>query len=491
MRFLSALRLQARAAIERRLGLPEAAVSVLLLVPCFWQSRIQAGDLLSHIYNAWLACEIQRRTVEGVTLATQWTNVLFDLWLVWLFRLWGPAAAQRIAVAAAVLIFAWGAFALVSRVNGRRWHLMPCIAALAYGWVFHSGFFNFYLSLGLCLWALSLLWRGSIRSTGAAVLLLGVAWLAHALPVVWAVGAAAYLRLAERVPSRTRFILLTLGAATVGALRYVLIRSYPHIDGGNQALLITGADQLYVGSGHYLWVSLGLLVVWALFLTRLPKERRWRDLLAGVPFHWLVLTSVGILLIPTRLDLPGYTHALVYIAQRMSLAAGVLVCVVVAATRPPAWMKLVPVVLAAAYFTLLWGDSRKLNALEDRMEALVARLPARQRVVGAVCPTGGRVLSTAHLVDRVCLGRCYSYANYEPSTGQFRVRALKDNPVVVSSYRDASELQIGTYRVRQRDLPLFQVYPCGPSGRDFCVRQLAAGEVTGTPCPGEAPGANP
>jgi len=34
-----------------RMGL----VSLLLLIPCFWQRHIEAVDLPSHLYNAWLA----------------------------------------------------------------------------------------------------------------------------------------------------------------------------------------------------------------------------------------------------------------------------------------------------------------------------------------------------------------------------------------------------------------------------------------------------
>jgi len=30
-------------------------VSAAILIPCFWQRHIQAGDLASHVYNAWLA----------------------------------------------------------------------------------------------------------------------------------------------------------------------------------------------------------------------------------------------------------------------------------------------------------------------------------------------------------------------------------------------------------------------------------------------------
>jgi hypothetical protein len=473
--------------------LPEVAVSVLLLVPCFWQSRIQAGDLLSHIYNAWLAREIQRGTVEGLTLTTPWTNVLFDFWLVWLLRLCGPAAAQRIAVAAAVLIFTWGAFLLISRVNGRRaWPLMPCIAVLAYGWVFHAGLFNFYLSLGLCLWALALWWRPWPLGVAAAGLVLGLAWLAHALPVVWAVGAAVYLRLAERLPTRVRLLLLASAAGAVGAMSWALTRFYPHSWDSSQVLLILGVDQVWVYGRHYLWLSLSLLLVWTLFGARLVEEYGWSRLLVGVPFHWLALTSFGILLTPGRLDLSGYHHALVFVAQRMSLAAGVLICVILGAARPPRWMKVAAMAVAAAYFICLWKDTRELNALEDRMELAVGHLPARQRVVSAVCRSGERLCwATAHLIDRVCIDRCYSYANYEPSTGQFRVRALQDNPVVVSSYGDSWELQNGTYRVRPRDLPLFQVYTCGPLGDAFCVRELAVGEVAAVACQSRAAGESP
>src|SRR5438552_2737663 len=122
------------------------ALSILLLAPVFWQSRIQAGDLSSHVYNAWLAQLIETGRIQGLTIATQASNVLFDLILGALFNLFGSGAAQRIAVSIAVLVFIWGAFRFVSVVAGRTaWHILPCIAMLAYGWVYHMGFFNFYL----------------------------------------------------------------------------------------------------------------------------------------------------------------------------------------------------------------------------------------------------------------------------------------------------------------------------------------------------------
>jgi hypothetical protein len=127
--------------------------SLLLLVPCYWQSRLQLGDLSSHIYNAWLAQLIESGRAPGLAIVPQTTNILFDLILSGLFKAFGADAAQRISVSLAVLTFVWGAFAFVSVVSGRRpWSFMPAIAALAYGWVLHMGLFDFYLSLGLWLW---------------------------------------------------------------------------------------------------------------------------------------------------------------------------------------------------------------------------------------------------------------------------------------------------------------------------------------------------
>src|SRR6516165_10805405 len=92
------------------------ALSIFLLVPVYWQPRVQAGDLSSHIYNAWLAQLIESGRAQGLTVVRQSTNVLFDLMLSGLFRPFGAGVAQRIAVSVAVLTFVWGAFAFMTAV---------------------------------------------------------------------------------------------------------------------------------------------------------------------------------------------------------------------------------------------------------------------------------------------------------------------------------------------------------------------------------------
>jgi hypothetical protein len=82
------------------------------------------------------------------------------------------------------------------------------------------------------------------------------------------------------------------------------------------------------------------------------------------------------------------------------------------------------------------------------------------------------------MLDRACLGRCFSYANYEPSTAQFRIRVVKPNPLVISHYGDSWDLQNGLYVIRPADLPLLAL-GISDDGK-VTVRSLKAGAASGT-----------
>src|SRR5580658_792603 len=72
------------------------AISAAVLTPCFWHRHIEAGDLASHTYNAWLAQLIAHGQAPGLWLARQWNNVLFDITLSGLGNLFGLRVAERI-----------------------------------------------------------------------------------------------------------------------------------------------------------------------------------------------------------------------------------------------------------------------------------------------------------------------------------------------------------------------------------------------------------
>ncbi|HTS26323.1 MAG TPA: hypothetical protein VMH81_10655 [Bryobacteraceae bacterium] len=453
------------------------AASLAVLIPCFWQSRVQAGDLSSHLYNAWLADLIRQGQAPGLVLVRQSTNILFDWMLSALFRFAGADAAQRVSVAIAVLAFVWGAFAFVSAVSGSRaWHLLPVIGILAYGWVFHMGFFNFYLSMGLSLGALAICWKGNPRQCVPAVPLLAVAWLAHALPVVWALGLLAYLWTARRMPDRFRAFLLPVALLAMALLSVAVRARFTTLWLRTQVVSATGLDQVWVYDGKYLAVSLALLCVWGLLFAGLIRESGWKNLVLGIPFQFCMLTAFAVLVFPTSVLIPGYKHTLAYIADRMSLPLTVCFCAVVASAPRRVNLRYFAGAAAVVFFAFLFHDERALNAFEDRMDRRVESIQPWQRVISAVGASGLRVNALAHMIDRVCVGRCYSYANYEPSTAQFRVRAGGESPLIVSTYGDSLALQMGTYRVQQRDLPLYQI------NLDAKGRMITLSLKAGAPC---------
>ncbi len=454
--------------------LPYVLASPVLLLPCYWQSRIQAGDLSSHIYNAWLAQLIENGSVQGLTIVRQTTNVLFDLILSGLFRWFGAESAQRAAVSVSVLVFVWGAFAFVHAVCGRRpWHVLPAIVMLAYGWVFHMGFLNFYLGLGMCFWALALIYDGGGKRAAAALPLLLLAYTAHALPVLWAVGLAVYIQIFRRLTPRRRGTLLAASLLLFLVVNLVVSRTLVSVWSANQISLATGADQVWVFDGKYFVLMAALFVVWGAFLIDVLRGRKGREVVAGLPFHLCVLAAAAVCMVPSSMLLPEYHHALVYIAERMSLAGGICICGLLATGQPAKLHRFALTGLALVYFVFLFRDERALNGFEDRMQAVVAQLPAGERVVSPIIGPGLRANALTHMVDRVCLGRCFSYANYEPSTAQFRIRVVRENPYVVARYGDSWDLQNGKHVIQPGEAPMVAI-EVGKSG-ELEVRHLKAG----------------
>ncbi|MGC1910846.1 MAG: hypothetical protein WA660_03335, partial [Candidatus Acidiferrales bacterium] len=79
-----------------------------------------------------------------------------------------------------------------------------------------------------------------------------------------------------------------------------------------------------------------------------------------------------------------------------------------------------------------------------------------------------------------CLGHCFSYANYEPSSGQFRIRVRPGSPVASASDDDSEDMQAGEYEVQEGDLPAMEIYQCDENDlTKLCIRSLVAGEKNG------------
>jgi len=457
------------------------AVSAAAVIPCFWHREIASSDLGSHLYNAWLAQLIRQGRLPGLWIARQYTNVLFDHLLSGFGAAFGLHLGEKLAVSIAVLVFFWGSFALVAAAARRApWFLAPCIALFTYGWTFHLGFFNYYVSLGFAFFALAVLWRGSVREWIAAVPLGALCVLGHPLGLAWLVAGGAYLIVAERMARRAYQLLVSLVAAALllGAHEYVWAH-YNIYPGPKPRYAFNGFDQLYLFGSHYHVVQYALLafMVIALIVDIAYARSKGEELGSYlVPLQLLVLAELGVQLAPGGVHFPPPTAALALLTERLTSICAVLICCVLGIMQPRRWHLAASGVIAAIFFGLVYRDTAAVLRMEQQAVQLVSQLPPNQRVMGTILrPPESRVL-IQHILDRACIGRCWSYGNYEPSTGLFRVRAKSGNPYVLSSYNDAVDMENGEYTVQPEDLPVYQVYQCDESGTKLCIRALEAGE---------------
>jgi hypothetical protein len=457
------------------------AISAALLVPCFWHRTIVAGDLGSHMYNAWLAQLVERGQAPWFWLARRWNNVLFDFWLDALGRVVSLQLAEKIAVSFAVLIFFWGMFAFVCAATRRPpWYLCPCIAMFAYGYSFHMGFMNFYISLGLAFLAMAVFWRGQGWDLLVPVALTLLIVLAHPLGFAWLVGGSAYVAIAEKIPRRYQILLLAAGAVSLSAAHYYFWHHDIVQAQDGPLYFFNGADQLVLFGSRYAIPEFALLVfvlaaLGADFFSRPWGQFRWEDY--AVPLQLYVIVCLAVILLPDGIRFPQQPSSLALLTERLTSVSAAVLCCLLGAVLPRKWHVIASSAIAAVFFVFLYQDTATINQMEAQVERLVRALPPGERVLGTIKPFPGSRIPIQHMLDRACIGHCFSYGNYEPASGQFRVRTTPGNPYAMFSFDDTADMEDGTYEVQDSDLPAYQVYHCGASARDLCIRPLEAGEM--------------
>ena len=456
------------------------AISVAVLTPCFWHRHIEAGDLGSHVYNAWLAQLIEHGHAPGLWIARQWNNVLFDFLLSALGAIFSLRVAEKIAVSLAVLIFFWGAFALVCAATRRApWFLLPLLAMISCGWTFEMGFFNYYISLGLSFFSLAIFWRGKTWERFIALALAPLAFLAHPLGFIWLLAAAAYIGIAAALSRRWQFVLFAAAVAALAILHLYLARHYIMDPPDFPYYFFTGGDQFVLfGARYNLIKDAAILLAIVAFVMELIHRRHEPRAGASyaIPLQLYLLAELGVVLLPDGIHLPQYPAAIALLTERLTSISAVLACCGLGAIRPRKWHWIGFGTFALIFFGFFYRDTAIIDKMETRVEQLVRTLPANQRVMATIVPFPASRVVMQHIVDRACIGHCFSYGNYEPASGQFRVRALPGNPYVMTNDRDTAAMEEGWYEVRPQDLPAYQIYQCSLAGTDLCIAPLAAGD---------------
>jgi len=465
------------------------AVSAVVLIPCYWHRYIEAGDLGSHVYNAWLAQLMEQGKAPGLYFVRQWDNVLFDVLLLNFAKLWGFRLAQKFAVSLCVLVFFWGVFALMKVVSGRPpWFLTPCIAMLTYGHVFHLGFMNYYLSIGLGGLALALVWSGDRKGVVTALVLAPVILLAHPIGLLWFAGAACYRWLWVNLRDWWR------GIPPLGAIGVcVAVRWYAAHHPGYEvqwrevpAWRMSGADQFHVFGLQYVYFARGFLML-ALLCGIAAVVRHGRDLQfwkrLRLPSEVYVVSFCATLLLPENIHTDPTGGWIGELATRLTLITAIFALCWLAALPVQRWHLFAYGALAVAFFMFIYRDTAFMNRMETNMEKVTWPLPFGTRVVATIYAPGDYRTPFLHIPDRACLGHCFLFSNYEPSTKQFRIRVREGSPVVTASVDDSEDMQAGNYDVQDEDLPLKQIYQCDPQGRDLtliCIRDLKEDEKNGS-----------
>lgn len=462
-------------------------LSFVVAVPCWWHRRIEAGDLGSHVYNAWLAQLIEKGQAPGLYIAKQWNNVLFDVTLLRVANLVGFAAAQKIVVSLCVLVFFWGVFAFIRTIAEQPpWFLTPCIAMLAYGYSFNMGFMNYYLSLGLACFGLAILWRGKGIGWIGGLAIAALTLLAHPIGFLWLVGTLAYVKVRERMPGWWK-LTLPLAAASGFAAIYWYTSHRPSLfadwDRG-PFYVYNGADQLGLYGKRY-FVLAGTAFLFGIISVAIDLYRQrhcgsWWKLLE-LPLELYAVAFCATTLLPENLRPPFYGGWIGLLGSRLTTISAILGLCFLGLLKPRKWHFAGFGVCAVVFFAFLNQDTGWLNRLEANAEKLLADLPVGTRViVTARAPADSRISFMGHSVERSCIGHCFSYANYEPASREFRVRVQKGSPVATSSTDDAEDMASGEYEVDDTDLPIKQIYQCDSADLTrLCIRDLEAGETNG------------
>jgi hypothetical protein len=249
--------------------------------------------------------------------------------------------------------------------------------------------------------------------------------------------------------------------------------------------IYNGGDQIALYSMRYYALS-GVALLFGVVCFAVEAIRRywirasWAEMRLPLELHWFLVFAIYLL--PDVLRLPIYSGWIGSLALRITTVAAVMGLCVLALMQPRKWHAVGFAAIAVVFFAFLYQDTGTLNRMEAEVERLVATLPRGERVTATIwAPPDSRLPFIVHIVDRACVGKCFSFQNYEPPSRQFRVRIKPDGSPLNTDDSDTSQqMEAGEYIVQPEDLPMAQIYQCDENDlTQLCIRQLASGEANG------------
>jgi hypothetical protein len=357
---------------------------------------------------------------------------------------------------------------------------------LAYGYSFCMGFMNYYLSLGLACFGLAILWRARRIDWIAAAPLGLLAMFAHPIGFLWLVATIAYTRIRAKLPGWWKWTLPLAAASGFAAVYWYTSHRAALLADWDRGpfCFYNGADQLALYGKRYFTLACAAFLL-GMTCVAVGRYARWRDSSSwepsALPFELYVVAFCATALLPENLRPFPQGGWIGLLGSRLTTISAIFGLSVLGCLKPRKWHLAGFSVCAAVFFAYLYQDTGWVNRLEANAEKLVADLSPGTRVIVTVrAPADSRIAFIGHAVERACVGHCFSYANYEPASGEFRIRVQKGSPVVTSSTDDAEDMAAGEYEVDDTDLPIKQIYQCDAGDlAKLCIRDLEAGGTSG------------
>jgi hypothetical protein len=309
--------------------------------------------------------------------------------------------------------------------------------------------------------------------------------MAHASGALWILLVVGYVYAVNRAPRPLRIWIFALSVLAILAFRVIVPHLvacvWPEYSIRHVRLYASflGIGQLAPYGLKYSVVLLLFLLLWLPLIIRTARYWSFRSFLGDAVMQLLLLHILVSVVVPFSVDLPSYPPGvtLSLINDRLSLLTAIFLCAALARIRVNRLQTTSLITIAAVFFSLAYFDERGLNGQEEQIRSVVAALPADQRVILTVRDEDIGVPKFLHLIDRPCIGHCFDYENYEPSTDQFRLRVTRPNPVVMSSFEDTQRVDQGTYVVKPQDAPLYDVHLCRDHAARFCADLASPGQT--------------
>jgi hypothetical protein len=318
------------------------------------------------------------------------------------------------------------------------------------------------------------------------LVLTAIVAMAHPEGFVWLIGCVGYIVLWRLLPGAWKLTLPAAAAALILAVRIYCARHFEiwmvrDVFGRG---IYNGSDQIRLYTRGYFFLSIAAMVFGiACFLLESWRRQRagesWKAF--RLPFELYAVVVFATYVVPDSLRTPIYSGLIGGLAARLTTISAALGLCVLALMKPRRWHAIGFGVMAAIFFAWVYRDTGVLNVMEQQVVRLVSTLPPGQRVLATIMPSPySKVPFIVHMADRACIGKCFSYENYEPPSGQFRVRVQEDSWAASSDVDDREDMESGEYVVKPEDLPMWQIYQCDEKDMTrLCLRPLTAGEVNG------------